>query len=44
MAITAKVLQLGAPMVTSFQVARMVCVLVLTGPLYTRIARFLKAR
>ncbi|HCA17837.1 MAG TPA: ammonia monooxygenase [Alcaligenes faecalis] len=42
MAITAKVLQLGAPLVTSFQVARMVCVLVLTGPLYTRIARWLK--
>lgn len=43
MAITAKVLQLGAPMVTSFQVARMVFVLVLTGPLYQSLARLLHA-
>lgn len=34
MAITAKVLMLGAPVVTSFHVIRMVCVLLLTGPLY----------
>ncbi len=40
MAITAKVLQLGAPIVTSFQVARMVCVLILTGPLYKRLERW----
>lgn len=34
MAITAKVLQLGVPLVTAFQVSRMVGVVVLTGPLY----------
>ncbi|MGE8548937.1 AbrB family transcriptional regulator [Alcaligenes sp. Marseille-Q7550] len=43
MAITAKVLQLGAPMVTSFQVARMVFVLVMSGPLYQGLARLLHA-
>lgn len=42
MAITARVLQLGVPMVTSFQVARMVFVLVLTGPLYQSAARLLR--
>jgi uncharacterized protein len=34
MAITAKVLQLGVPMVTAFQVCRLVAVLVLVEPLY----------
>ena len=34
MTITAKVLQLGVPIVTTVQVARMVCVLLITGPLY----------
>ena len=34
MAITAKVLQLGVPMVTAFQVTRLVAVLTLTEPIY----------
>lgn len=34
MAITAKVLQLGVPIVTAFQVSRLVAVLMLVGPLY----------
>lgn len=34
MAITAKVLQLGVPLVTAFQVSRMVGVVLLTGPIY----------
>lgn len=34
MAITAKVLQLGVPVVTAFQVSRLVAVLTLTEPLY----------
>ena len=34
MAITAKVLQLGVPLVTAFQVFRMVGVVLVTGPLY----------
>lgn len=37
MAITAKVLQLGVPVVTAFQVCRLVAVLLLTGPLYARL-------
>jgi membrane AbrB-like protein len=36
MAITAKVLQLGVPVVTAFQVCRLVAVLLLVGPLYRR--------
>lgn len=36
MAITAKVLQLGVPVVTAFQVCRLVAVLVLTEPLFRR--------
>ena len=36
MAITAKVLQLGVPVVTTFQVCRLVAVLVLAEPLYHR--------
>jgi len=40
MSLTAKVLQLGVPLVTAFQVTRMVGVLVLAAPLY----RWLGAR
>jgi membrane AbrB-like protein len=36
MAITAKVLQLGVPVVTAFQVCRLVAVLVLIEPIYRR--------
>ena len=39
MTITAKVLQLGVPVVTAFQVCRLVAVLVLTGPLYAWLHR-----
>lgn len=39
MAITAKVLMLGAPVVTSFHVTRMVCVLLTTAPLYRLLVR-----
>ncbi|MDP9901245.1 AbrB family transcriptional regulator [Variovorax ginsengisoli] len=35
MSITAKVLQLGVPVVTAFQVCRLIAVLLLIGPLYT---------
>jgi uncharacterized membrane protein AbrB (regulator of aidB expression) len=35
MAITAKVLQLGVPVVTAFHVTRMAAVVLLAGPLYT---------
>ena len=37
MSITAKVLQLGAPVVTAFQVCRLITVLVLVEPLYQRL-------
>jgi membrane AbrB-like protein len=37
MAITAKVLQLGAPVVTAFQVCRLITVLVMVEPLYRRL-------
>lgn len=37
MAITAKVLQLGVPVVTAFQVCRLVAVLLLTGPMYRQL-------
>jgi membrane AbrB-like protein len=37
MAITAKVLQLGAPVVTAFQVCRLITVLVLVEPLFRRL-------
>jgi membrane AbrB-like protein len=37
MSITAKVLQLGVPVVTAFQVCRLVAVLIITGPLYQRL-------
>ena len=35
MAITAKVLELGVPVVTAFQVCRLVAVLMLVSPIYT---------
>jgi uncharacterized protein len=37
MSITAKVLQLGVPVVTAFQVCRLIAVLLLVAPLYRRI-------
>ena len=39
MAITAKVLQLGVPVVTAFQVCRLVAVLLIVGPLFSGMAR-----
>jgi membrane AbrB-like protein len=39
MAITAKVLLLGVPFVTAFQVSRMAGVVLLTGPLYSYVIR-----
>lgn len=39
MAITAKVLQLGVPVVTAFHVTRMVFVVLVTGPMYAFLAR-----
>jgi uncharacterized membrane protein AbrB (regulator of aidB expression) len=39
MAITAKVLQLGVPVVTAFQVCRLVAVLVLVAPLFDWLER-----
>ena len=44
MAITAKVLQLGVPIVTAFQVCRLVAVLVLAEPVYRWISRQNTAR
>lgn len=44
MAITAKVLMLGAPVVTSFHVVRMVFVLLVTAPLFRVTDRYLRAR
>ena len=35
MTITAKVLQLGVPIVTAFQVSRLVAILMLVGPIYS---------
>jgi membrane AbrB-like protein len=40
MAITAKVLALGAPVVTAFQVCRLIAVLLIVGPLYRWVERF----
>jgi len=40
MAITAKVLQLGVPVVTAFQVCRLVAVLLLVAPLYRWVQRW----
>lgn len=39
MAITAKVLQLGVPVVTAFHVSRMVFVVIVTGPIYAFLVR-----
>jgi membrane AbrB-like protein len=39
MSITAKVLQLGVPVVTAFQVCRLVAVLLIVGPMYSRLYR-----
>jgi len=39
MAITARALQLGVPLVTAFQVCRLVAVLVLVEPLYRWVYR-----
>ena len=39
MAITAKVLQLGVPVVTAFQVCRLVAVLLLVEPIFAQIRR-----
>lgn len=39
MAITAKVLQLGVPVVTAFQVCRLVAVLILVGPIFNWVGR-----
>jgi len=39
MAITAKVLKLGVPLVTSFQVTTMALVVITTGPAYTYIIK-----
>ena len=44
MAITAKVLQLGVPLVTAFHVMRLVVVLVLTGPVFVRARTFRRSR
>jgi uncharacterized membrane protein AbrB (regulator of aidB expression) len=38
MAITAKVLELGAPIVTAFQVCRLIAVLLIVAPLYRWVA------
>jgi uncharacterized membrane protein AbrB (regulator of aidB expression) len=38
MAITAKVLELGAPVVTAFQVCRLIAVLLIVAPLYKWVA------
>ena len=43
MAITAKVLQLGVPVVTAFQVCRLVAVLMLVGPMFQWLRRQKKA-
>jgi uncharacterized membrane protein AbrB (regulator of aidB expression) len=40
MCITAKVLQLGVPLVTAFHVARVVVILLTTVPLYARIQQW----
>jgi uncharacterized membrane protein AbrB (regulator of aidB expression) len=42
MAITAKVLQLGVPVVTAFQVCRLVVVLILVGPIFKWVGRHQK--
>jgi membrane AbrB-like protein len=44
MTITAKVLQLGVPLVTAFHVMRLVVVLLVTGPLFVRARAWKRAR
>ena len=44
MAITAKVLMLGAPLVTSFQVSRLLFVLLTVGPSFNILNRFLNKK
>ena len=44
MAITAKVLQLGVPLVTAFHVTRLLAVLLLTGPLFVRARAWRRVR
>ncbi len=44
MAITAKVLMLGAPLVTSFQVSRLIFVLLTVAPLYRWLDKYHKAK
>lgn len=44
MAITAKVLQLGVPVVTAFQVCRLIAVLMLVEPLYTFLHRWTRSK
>lgn len=44
MAITAKVLQLGVPLVTTFHVTRVVALLLLTGPVFARARSWRKRR
>jgi hypothetical protein len=44
MAVTAKVLQLGVPMVTTFHVTRLVVLLLLTAPLFTRLRAWRRRR
>ena len=44
MAITAKVLQLGVPLVTAFHVTRLLAVLLLTGPLFARARTWKRVR
>jgi len=39
MTVTAKALQLGVPLVTTFHVTRVVALLLLTGPLFARVRR-----
>ena len=43
MCITAKVLQLGVPLVTAFHVARLVVILLTTVPLYARVQQWWNA-
>jgi uncharacterized protein len=44
MAITAKVLQLGVPLVTAFHVTRLLAVLLVTGPLFVRVRTWKRDR
>ncbi len=44
MSITAKVLQLGVPLVTSFHVTRLVALLLCTAPLFARVRAWRQRR